>query len=503
MTYKKILLITPSPRAEWRGLTPHIGQAYLAQTLLENHIEYDILDMNLGYEMKHINQKITEFRPDLIGLSLISFEYKRFYDLLTLIKNQHPGIRTIVGGPHVTIMREQVLRECPAIDYGVVYEGEMTLTELCRGDLPTKDIKGLISRQNGDIVYPGDREPIQDLDKIPWPRYEKFELDRYMGEMTIYSSRGCPHHCIFCPNRIIAPHYRPRSAGNVVDEIEYWYKKGCRQFNFDDDNFNLIRERVFAICDEIERRGLTGMFLRCSNGIRADRVDRSMLARMRDIGFRYIAFGADGGNNKILSIVKKGETIEQIEQAVSDACDLGYDVKLLFVVGTPYETWEDVEDKVKLSKKYPIQEVHFYNTIPTPGTELFEWVKANNLFVEDAEEYLNHASFWPTSWEPQTLRPVFETPELPRQERLELFKYLNGVRRQVHREFILRTLSRSAVIGFLFKNRVISKPLSYLIINRYFEKMFYQNIFIRRIIEGIRYRISSRKNTAKASQAPA
>jgi radical SAM superfamily enzyme YgiQ (UPF0313 family) len=493
MRFERVLLVTPSPRAEWRGLTPHIGQAYLAQTLLENGIEYDILDMNLGYDLKDINQKIEDFRPDLLGMSLISFEYKRFYEILSAIKDLHPDMKIIVGGPHVTIMREQVLRECAAIDYGVVYEGEGTLTELCQGELAEPDIKGLISRQNGDIIYAGDREFVKDLDTIPWPRYDKFELDKYMGEITIYSSRGCPHKCIFCPNRIISPYYRPRSPKHVVDEVEHWYRKGHRRFNFDDDNFNLIRERVFEICDEIERRGLKDLFLRCSNGIRADRVDREMLERMREVGFRYIAFGVDAGNNRMLEIVKKGETIEQIEQAVSDACDLGYDVKLLFVVGTPYETREDVEDKVRLSRKYPIQEVHFYNTIPTPGTELFNWVKENNLFLEKPEEYLNHASFWPTSWQPESLTPVFETPELPRKARLELFKYLAKVRRQVHREFILRTLRRNKVLGILLKNRVVGKLVSYLIINRYIEKLFYQNIFIRRVIEGIRYRMSAGK----------
>ena len=500
MRFKKVLLVTPSPRAEWRALTPHIGQAYLAQTLLESGIEYDILDMNLGYDLKDINQKIEDFHPDLLGISLISFEYKRFYNLLSTIKTLYPTVKTIVGGPHVTIMREQVLRECNAIDYGAVYEGEGTLTELCQGELPEADIRGLISRQNGDIIYAGDRKPVSNLDQIPWPRYERFELHKYMGEMTIYSSRGCPHKCIFCPNRILSPHYRSRSPGHVVDEMEYWYRKGCRQFNFDDDNFNLIRERVFAICDEIKRRGLKDLFLRCSNGIRADRVDREMLEKMHEVGFRYIAFGVDAGNNRMLEVVKKGETIEQIEQAISNACDLGYDVKLLFVVGTPYETKDDVEDKVRLSRKYPIQEVHFYNTIPTPGTELFEWVKANNLFLEDPEEYLNHASFWPTSWELESLTPVFETPELPRQARMELFKYLTKVRRQIHRDFILRKLRRSPVIGILLRNRVIGKLLSYLTINRYVEKLFYQSIFIRKVLEGVRYRLSSGKHAIKYQQ---
>ncbi|MFC1893181.1 B12-binding domain-containing radical SAM protein [Chloroflexota bacterium] len=497
MKSKKVLLVTPNPQSEWRGLTPHVGQAYLAQTLHDNGIECDVIDMNLGYKLKHINQKIEDIHPDFLGLSLISFEYRRFYDLLSAIKNIHPNMKIVVGGPHVTIMRDAVLRECAAIDYGVVYEGENTLVELCQGGLPEEEIKGLIFRRNEEITYTGDRELASDLDQIPWPKYDKYELDRYIGERTIYSSRGCPHQCIFCPNRIISPHYRSRSPENVVDEMEYWYKKGCRQFNFDDDNFNLISERVFAICDEIERRGLEHLVIRCSNGIRADRVDREMLKRMRDVGFCYIAFGVDAGNNRMLEVVKKGETIEQIDQAISYACDLGYDVKLLFVVGTPYETRDDVEDKVKLTKKYPVQEVHFYNTIPTPGTELFDWVKANDLFLEDPQEYLNHASFWPSSWKPQSLTPVFYTPELPAKERLELFKYLTKVRRQVHRDYLLRVLQRYPMIRSFTRNRAIGKLVSYLITNHFVERFFYQNIFIRRIIEGSRYRLSSKKTAAK------
>lgn len=477
MRFERVLLVNPFSHGEWRGLTPHIGQAYLAQTLLENEIEYDVLDMNLGYKSRHLQQRIKEFHPDLIGMSLISLEYKRFYNLLSEIKNLDGTVKIVVGGPHVSIMKEKVLQECAAIDYGVVFEGEGPLVELCRGELPEDKIKGLILRDGDDIVYTGDREFVSDLDQIPWPRYEKFELNKYIREMTIYSSRGCPHKCTFCPNRILSPQFRPRSPKNVVDEMEYWYSKGCRQFNFDDDNFNLVRSRVFEICDEIERRGLKRLFLRCSNGIRADRVDREMLARMREVGFRYIAFGVDGGNNRILEIVKKGETIETIEQAIKDACDLGYDVKLLFVVGTPYETREDVEDKVRLSRKHPIQEVHFYNTIPYPGTELYDWVEENNYFLREPEDYLNDVSVL-------TNVPVFETPELPGKERIEVLNYLGKVRRQVHRDAISRTFRRRNPIGVL---------ASYMLANSFVERLFYQSTFWRKIIEGFRYRLATSK----------
>ena len=488
MRFQRVLLVTPDPHADWRGIMPHLGQAYLAQTLQENGIEYNILDLNLGYKPKDLVRKIEDYRPDLIGISLISFEYKRFYNLLSDIKKRFPDIKIIVGGPHVTIMREQVLNECAAIDYGVVYEGEATLSELCLGELAEDKIKGLIFKKGGSIVYTGDRQFEHNPDRIPWPRYEKFELDKYVKERVIYSSRGCPHLCIFCPNRILSPIYRPRSPQHVVDEMEYWHKKGIRQFNFDDDNFNLIQERVYKICDEIERRGLKNLFLRCSNGIRANKVDRQMLIRMRDVGFKYIAFGADAGNDRMLKIVKKGETIEDIEQAVRNACELGYDVKILFVVGTPYETREDVEDKVKLTRKYPVQEVHFYNTIPTPGTELFDWVRDNNLFLVQPEEYLNYASFWLND-------PVFETPELPKDERIKLFKYLAKVRKQVHREAMLRILrnSKNKAVSLLARNDIMGMLLASFLVNHWIEKFFYQNVLARNLINKFRYGWSVKK----------
>lgn len=309
-----------------------------------------------------------------------------------------------------------------------------------------------------------------DLDALPWPRYAKFALDRYIPEAEIYSSRGCPHQCIFCPNRLLSPVFRPRSAENVVAEMSYWYERGYRQFNFDDDNFNLIRQRVFDVCDGIERAGMRDIVVRCSNGIRADRCDREMLARMREVGFRYIALGADAGNDRMLQIVKKGETIADIERALSLACELGYDVKLLFVVGTPQETAEDVEDKVRLSLKFPIQDAHFYNIIPYPGTELYDWIEANKLFLTPPKEYLNKVSVLAE-------KPVFETPELPAAERVRLYRYLARVRARIHNDAARRLYGpgiRGAVAG-----RVAGSKL--------FSEIFYRSFLVRRLVDRARF----------------
>lgn len=472
MRFERVLLVNPPSDAEWRGIRPHIGLGYLAETLAANGIQYDVMDMNLKYTFRHLRRKIDEFKPDLIGLPLLTLEYQKQYQLIHDIKREYPKIKIIGGGPHVTIMKQEVLKECPSLDFGAMYEGEHTLLELCEGHLALDEIDGLIYRRGHGIYENRERERVADLDTLPWPKYEKFELSKYVPEADIYSSRGCPHECIFCPNRIISKGFRARSPKNVVDEMEYWYQKGYRQFNFDDDNFNYVRERVLAICDEIEARGMKDLFLRLSNGIRADRMDYDLLARMKEVGFHYMAFGVDAGNNEMLRIVKKGETIEQIEQAVAAACDLGYDVKLLFVVGTPYETREDVEDKVRLCRKFPVQDAHFYNIIPYPGTELFDWIKERGLFLKQPEEYLNDISCL-------NYTPIFETPELPELERKRTFAYLKGVQRDIHRQAAKRMFANSRLAGTI-AGTFITTSLG--------ERLFYRSFLARKVAEALRYR---------------
>jgi len=477
MRFERVLLVSPPSSSYLGAARPPQNLGYLARALLDNDISYDVLDMRLGYKFKHLKKKIENFKPDIVGISLVSLEYKNSYDLISMIKQTFPSIKIVVGGPHVTVLKEEVLEECTDIDYGVVHEGEGTLVDLCQDRVAENEIKGLIIRDGEKVVFNAGRRYPKNLDKISWPTYEKFEMHRYIQEMPFNSSRGCPYQCVFCPNKLINRKYRMRSAENVVDEIEYWYRKGYRIFNYDDDNFTLINERVYRICDEIEKRGIKDIELRCSNGIRADRVNRRLLKRMREVGFNYIAFGVDGGNNRMLEINKKGETIEQIEQAIKDACDLGFDVKIFVIVGMPYERLEDVEDSLRIVQKYPIKRVILNNPIPYPGTELFETVKKNNWFIKQPEEYLNYVT------ENENI-PVFETPEISREERIELLKRCRKIEKMVTRDAVKRMYKKysflASIAGYLFASDII-------------ENMFFKNVIFRRFIEHIRYRRTLRK----------
>jgi len=415
--FKRVLLIHPHYPVEYDFHILPVGIGYISHALSKAGIPNTVVDMQLGYGMTDVKQRIREFEPDIVGLSMMSFGYTKNYQLIENIKQWFPTIKTVVGGPHM-IMGEKVLQECHSIDFGVVGEGEETIVELCGGGTPLSAILGLIYREtNGEIIYAGNRPFIADYDASGFPSFAEFEMEKYDNRIIhIATSRGCPYKCIYCSTG--GTKIRLRKAVSVADEFEYWYRKGYRNFRIVDDNFTFRAKRVFEICDEFEKRRLKGLKIVCANGIRADKVTREMLKRMKEVGFTYLAFGVEGGNNRILKTLKKGVTIETIKEAISDACDLGFMVALFFLVGSPGETEADVRQSVRLAKEYQICGAAFYNIIPFPNTELFDWVKKNNYFARDPEEYLAKSSHWVND-------PFFETPELSVKKRKELVRWAN------------------------------------------------------------------------------
>lgn len=444
--FERVLLVNPSyPDTHYPvAFRPLTGLGYIAQTLEDNGIEYDFIDLGLGYNTKDLKQKIYLFKPDLIGISMMTFKYANTYLLIKEIKDSYPDIKIVAGGAHISTLREKVLLQCTSVDYGIVLEGEDTIIELCQGK-EISEIKGLIYRdENREVFYNGDRPFNIELDKISFPKYNKFELSKYSEkEISIVSSRGCPYNCIYCPVVLaIGRKLRIRSPEGVVNELEYWCNKGYKRFDFVDDNFTFYKERVYEICDEIEKRGLKNLELHCGNGIRADKVDRDLLKRMKSVGLSYLAFGVEAGNNKVLKALKKSENIDVIEKAIKEACELGFDVTLFFLIGSPGETWADFEESLRLAKKYSIKDVRFYNLIPYPNTELYDWIDKNNYFLKDPQLYLNDASGWIND-------PIFSTPQMSKEERKKASRKGEQIRRKIRRKSIEQKLKKYGLLGKL------------------------------------------------------
>ena len=441
--YKKVLFCVPpfefNARMEDAGTItkfpcmPTTGIGYLSEMLTKHGIDNYVFDFRLGYGSKDFLNRINELKPDLIGVGMLTYRHDLAYDVVKKVKKFSPTTKIVAGGPHVSLYKSKVLEGCD-VDFAVKFEGEHTIVELCNGVDP-KEIKGLIYKDGQHIVENEDRLFIKNLDEIPFPHYGKFELGHYIKMIPIITSRGCPYNCIYCTTGSMGKKYRGKSAENVVSELKYWHNKGYRNFDFLDDNFTMLPERVHRICDLVEKNNLVDMKIHCSNGIRTDRTNKDLLKRMQDIGFKYVCFGVEAGNNKILKTIKKGVTIETQEQAIKNACELGFDVGLFFMVGHPGETTADVEDSIRLALKYPVALAKFLNVIPYPGTELFEWIKKNNYFVGEWHEKLTYAMHLDDD-------PFFETPELPLKERKKLLNRTAKVWVEVKKRYVKRKLER-------------------------------------------------------------
>ncbi len=473
MRYKKILLINPYyPHTRFGAFRPPTGLGYIAEALKWKNIEYDVLDMALGYPIKALVKKIKIFSPDLIAITMMTYMYKNTYNILAIIKEKFPYAKIVVGGAHISAIREDALKACKAIDYGIVCEGEKAIIELCEGE-DMRMIKGLLYRSEEGVKYNGDREFENNLDAVRFPTYHKFELQRYMlKEVDLITSRGCPYGCIYCTVRLSSGNrVRMRSASSVADEIEYWYKNGYRNLEIADDNFSFSKERVHQICEEISKKKLADLKFRCGNGLRADKVDGDLLRHMKEVGFRHIAFGVESGNEIVLKTMKKGEDAKVLDNAIKIACELKFDVTLFFIVGLPEETALTLQDTFRLAMKYPIMEAKFFNPIPYPKTELYRWAESNNLFLIQPEKYLNDFTSF-------VFKPVYETKYFMKGDRIKALKYSDKIRKTILRRSVRQKLKTYGIFAYIF---------AYLYTMSFIERAFRENIKFRRFVDFITF----------------
>jgi anaerobic magnesium-protoporphyrin IX monomethyl ester cyclase len=366
-----------------------VGLGYVAKSLETAGVEYEVVDLIID-PIDELVYRIREFCPEFMGISMMSYRCKGTYKLLHDVKHAFPKLKIIAGGPHVTANRERVLMECPAIDIGVVGEGEIAIVEIVRGN-PLSTVKGALYREEQAVRFAGERDFIYNLDEIPFPTYRGFKLENYGKTMQLNSSRGCPYKCIFCgAPRILGKRWRKRSVQGMVEELKYWYERGYRNFYFSDSNFAVDKTRVWNFCEEVIKRNLDACFM--ADGLRADHVDRKLLEQMRRAGFTSLTFGVESGSNKVLRNLKKGETREQIESAIATATDLGFHVVLFFLIGSPGEDVEDIKQSFQLARKYDVAKIYFFNLTPISGTEFYDWAVEQG-YIDEYEGRYPEANF--------------------------------------------------------------------------------------------------------------
>ncbi|MCJ7763099.1 B12-binding domain-containing radical SAM protein [Candidatus Bathyarchaeota archaeon] len=378
------LVNPPSPIGAPSSLFIPLGIGYLAAVLEKNQYEVNVIDCQaLRPTRNQLKAELIKSHPDVVGVTSATLTYKPALEIVKTAKEALPNCLQILGGPHVTVLDEQTLNEAPEADIIVRGEGEQTMLELAdlvsRSDLKNiQEVEGITFRRNDKIVRNKDRAFIQNLDELPHPAYEHFQLSKYKlsGKMylPIITSRGCPFQCTFClASRMCGKRFRTRSPKKVVDELE-WLRDvhGADVFAFYDDTFTFDIKRAYEICEEMKNRGFD---LPWDCRTRVDRISTEVLSKMRDANCQLIHFGVESGSQKMLSAMKKGTTVEQNERAIRWTKEVGISVAISVVVGYPGETADMLKQTFDFIRKTGPDYVYVCQAIPYPGTELYDLLK--------------------------------------------------------------------------------------------------------------------------------
>jgi len=385
----KILLIAGSIAGEERygqfeemgSYLPPYGLLCIAAVLEQNGFEVKILDTEkVEMTFEQLSQVITEYSPDLIGMTVYSIGSKQVIATAEAIKKKFK-IPIVAGGPHAMIYPDD-LAQYQCFDYLVTGEGEYTMLELAqtlesKGDL--RKVPGIIFGKNGQIVRTPDRPYIDNLDELPFPAFHLLEgRNDYAPSALIYkkkplfaliTSRGCPYRCIFCRS-IWSRHWRANSAKYVVDMVEYVINNfGVKEITFLEDVFTLNKKRVLEICSLIKKRQLKFSWS-CSAVVRT--LDKELMKVMKDSGCWMISCGIESGNDEVLKFIRKPLTTDMVRRAISDMDEVGIRPRGYFMIGHLVDTKETIRQTIDFAKSLPFYSVNFNIMHLSPGSEARE-----------------------------------------------------------------------------------------------------------------------------------
>jgi radical SAM superfamily enzyme YgiQ (UPF0313 family) len=277
--------------------------------------------------------------------------------LARLIKSIDRNIKTAIGGPQATFMPTAALAELPEIDYICRSSGEVTLLQVAQAVQNGTPFSGLLGVSykdlDGALRDTGELEGFTDLDRYPSPYLDNlFDYSR-MREAIMLTSRGCPHHCIFCYTPGAFKHQvRFHSVDRVIEEIRWIRKRGVRRLWFADPNISFRPARLVELLDRILGDGLKSeMWLQT----RADLVNPELMHKMKQAGVKTIAFGLESASERVMAKLDKRVSIQRVADAIRLAQGEDIEVELFTMFGLPYETFDDAMETLEFVKKNKVK----------------------------------------------------------------------------------------------------------------------------------------------------
>ena len=385
MTRPATLLVYSAPKSgfgdEWMTFLP-IGLGFLQAMLGQQGFPCRLANLS-GLGRKEILAYLKAHQPQVIGVSMFTFNRKRSCDLLRMAREACPEAVLLAGGPHPTHLAAEVFEDCPALDAIVKGEGELPLLGVLQAiaaGRPWRLEPGLILREGATPSLP----PMENLDLAGAP-VDHFAADFMSdtGQLSYLStSRGCPATCNFCNTpEFWGSSVRFRSPASVLREMsQLRARHGLTYFSFRDDTFTANRGRILALMDLIRDSGQHPLW-NCQS--RVNLVDEERLVAMKRAGCEFMQFGVEHGSERVLQLLDKGTNMKHALKALTLVRKVGMNLGIYLITGIPGERWEDVELTADLIRATRPHDVQVSPLALYPGTRLFDQYRAEGRIDRD------------------------------------------------------------------------------------------------------------------------
>lgn len=444
----KILLIEPN--IEGYALMPTMSLAIIKAFINEKtEHKAKIVDLifNKNNWKDYLKEKLTKEKPDLIGMSVLSFNYTQALKIAGFIKKNF-NVKIIFGGVHCILSPEEVINN-KQVDMLCIGEGEEVLKELLDNELNCNKLEGIWYKKNGKIIKNKQRNLIEDLDKLPFPDWEDFDMKKYFlinnNHLPIMASRGCPYNCTYCSNHALrkklkGKYVRFRSVDNVLEEIELrikrYFGKGMKYLFFYDDTFVMYKDFVLEFCRKFKEKGFHKL-IKWNVNVRADLVTEEIIKAMKEAGCYEVRMGVEAGNDYIRNdVYKRRMNKEQIFDAVKIIKKHGLQLRIQMILGAPYETIDMMNESFEMAKKINADYELFPILMPLPATEIKEICEKENLIEKDRFE----------NYQDMFINPVVKTKYASKKD---IKKIVNKIRNYQIKKYICEGFLRGGPL-FLF-----------------------------------------------------
>lgn len=403
-TNMRVLLITPKFVQNPGDFYEFpLGLCYISSCL--KRAGYEVHGLNLNHvscsPAEAISTAVRGGGYDVVGTGGLSHHFRMVRDILSAVRKTDPRIFIMAGGGLVS-SEPELTCEALELDAGVIGEGEITAVELVRAlesGRSLDEVPGIVHRNGGNCRKTAERPSLEDLETLPWPDYELFEVRRYLDNqkpndnyytalfdepriLPVIASRSCPFNCTFCYHPM-GRKYRTRPISSVLEELRlYKQKYMLNAVSLLDESFSMDRERVEEFCE-----GMADMGLKWIAQLRVDRIDRTLLNRMRESGLYYVSYGVESASQAILNSMRKHTSVEQIDTALSLTAKerIGIQGNLLF--GDPAETLDTARESFSWARRNSRYGLNMNYVIPYPGSAIYEYGLSKGV-ISDKLAYL-------------------------------------------------------------------------------------------------------------------